>query len=109
MNISSYTIHSMKILQFSTTAKATTVFKLLSDPTRYKILSLLFDAKDGLCVYEIAEAVGISHSATSHQLAKLEARGIVLSFREGQTICYEIRKGELTDNLKHAMNTFEHV
>jgi len=70
--------------------KAILAFKLLSDPTRYRILSMLFGEPEGLCVYEIAEGVNISHSAASHQLAKLEAHQIVESFREGQTVCYEI-------------------
>lgn len=86
--------------------KAITVLKILSDPTRFRILSMLLDSPEGLCVYEIAEGVGISHSAASHQLAKLEAHGIVESFREGQTVCYELRDSELTDSLKEIMDTF---
>jgi DNA-binding transcriptional ArsR family regulator len=34
-----------------------------------------------ICVYKLSEAVDISQSATSHQLAYLEARGIVKSVR----------------------------
>lgn len=65
------------------------IFKLLSDPTRVKIISLLTKGEEK-CVKEIAEVVDISHSAASHQLSKLEDRGIVTSFRMGQTICYQI-------------------
>ena len=86
--------------------KTTTVFKLLSDPTRFKILCLLSRTKDGLCVNELADAVGISHSAASHQLSKLEARGIVASFREGQTVCYELQNNSFTQNLTRVMKVF---
>jgi DNA-binding transcriptional ArsR family regulator len=67
----------------------TNTAKILSDPTRVKILSLLRE-HGGMCVYEIAEQVGASQSATSHQLSKLEARGIVECYREGQRMCYEL-------------------
>lgn len=67
-------------------------FRLLADPTRYCILSLILSRPKGMCVYEIAEAADISHSAASHQLARLEDRGIVTSFRIGQSVCYELNR-----------------
>ena len=73
-------------------ALTTETAKLLSDPTRVHILELLYEHREGMCVYEIAEEVGSSHSATSHQLSKLEARGIVRCYREGQKMCYELTK-----------------
>ena len=76
------------------------IFKLLSDPTRLKILDELFHQKENTCVSDLSESVNISHSATSHQLAKLEARNIVMSKRCGQMICYGIKKNELTAQLE---------
>ncbi len=92
----------LQTLRFDTT-KATTVFKILADVTRFNILSLLYSS-EAMCVYEIAEAVGISHSAASHQLSKLEAHGVLKSFRDGQNVCYEVRKSELSDNIRRVMN-----
>lgn len=85
---------------------AVTAFKLLSDPTRCKILYFLGKSADGMCVYELAEAVNISHSAASHQLSKLEARGVVQSFREGQKICYRVCNNRFTKKLFKALNIF---
>ena len=85
--------------------KAVAIMKLLSDPTRFRILSLLFHSPNGLCVYEVAEGVNISHSAAAHQLSKRQAHQIVESFREGQTMCYEIRDTQLTHNIKAVMDT----
>ena len=62
--------------------------KILSNANRLAIMSLLFEAKKDLCVSEIAEAIGISQSLASHQLAYLEARGVVEGHRMGQMICY---------------------
>ena len=86
--------------------KSANIFKLISDPTRLKILKILFTSKGNFCVNDISKRAGTSHSATSHQLAKLEARGIVSSFRTGRTICYKINQGSLTNNLKKAINLF---
>jgi ArsR family transcriptional regulator len=85
----------------------TTSFKVLADPTRFKILMLLIYSEDaGICVNEIAEAANVSHSAASHQLAKLEARTIVSGYRDGQTICYELNDNQLVDRLKAAVAVF---
>ena len=78
-------------------------FKLLSDPTRLHILRLLMNKRDEMCVAEIADAVGITHSAASHQLAGLEARGIVTSHRMGQTMCYNLTNGNTTNHIKKLM------
>ena len=106
MNVCSYISKSMRILYLEKVSKATTTFKILSDPTRFRILSLLFESKEELCVTDIAEMVNISHSAASHQLSKLEAHGIVSSYRDGQTMCYEVNDNELVDSLKRVMQVF---
>jgi len=62
--------------------------KVVSNANRYAILKLLFEVKEDICVHEISERLGISQSATSHQLAYLEARGVVRGVRMGKTKCY---------------------
>jgi ArsR family transcriptional regulator len=85
----------------------TTSFKVLADPTRFKILMLLMHCgSDGICVNEIAEAANVSHSAASHQLAKLEARTIVSGYRDGQTICYVLNDNQLVERLRSAVTVF---
>ncbi len=79
------------------------MFKVLSDRTRLNILHLLFTTDKTLCVNEIADAVGATSSATSHQLAKLEAKDIVSCSRMGQTMCYVIKDNALTRCLHNAL------
>lgn len=86
--------------------KAADIAKLLSDPTRLRILQALFGAQEDMCVYEIAEKVGSSQSATSHQLAKLEAYGVVICYREGQKMCYELSQSPLVADIKKALSLF---
>jgi DNA-binding transcriptional ArsR family regulator len=66
--------------------------KLLCHPTRFAMLSALIEAPDGMCVYEIAEIAGVSQSAASHQLAKLETKEVVASYPSGQTVCYQFQE-----------------
>jgi len=81
--------------------------KMLSDPTRFKIICLLIKQKEGMCVFELADAVNISHSGASHQLSKLEARGIVESYRDGQSVCYSLCDTPLVQNLKNVISVFK--
>lgn len=71
-------------------AQAADFLRVLGDPTRMTILLLLRKRTAGLTVGEIATAVGITHSATSHQLGLLESYGLVTGYREGQAVRYEL-------------------
>ncbi len=63
-------------------------FKVFGDPTRIKILYSLFEAE--LCVCAIAELLGMTQSAISHQLKVLKDANLVRSRREGKTIFYSL-------------------
>lgn len=90
----------------STVSQAAELARLLADPTRLRIFEALFTATEDLCVNEIAASVGSSHSATSHQLAKLEARGVVECFREGQKMCYKLTDDPLVPKIKKSLQIF---
>ena len=80
--------------------------KVLADPTRLRIIDLLLSRKMGCCVGDIAKDVGLTHSATSHQLAKLEDKGIVTSTRDGQMICYRIVDCPVVRDIINVINHF---
>lgn len=63
-------------------------FKNFGESTRLKIVLVLREGE--LCVADIAEAVGSSHSAVSHQLRVLRSSKIVKSKREGNLVFYSI-------------------
>ena len=79
---------SSYVLKKGDAENAVSVLKIVSNKNRYMIMKMLFSAKGDLCVHELSERIGLSQSATSHQLAYLEARGIVKSVRTGKTKCY---------------------
>ena len=64
------------------------LFKGFADPTRVHILSML--AEKELCVTEICDAVDVSQSAVSHQLALMKQMHLVTSRREGKNILYSL-------------------
>ena len=84
------------------TQKITDTFAILADPTRLAILQAFFNSKE-YCVSDIASKVNVSLSAASHQLARLEARGIVSCYRKGQKICYQLNKNSLTKKIKNIL------
>lgn len=63
-------------------------FSVLSDPTRIKIVTALADRE--LCVTDLAELLGVSESAASHQLRLLRNLRLVKSQREGKMIFYSL-------------------
>ena len=63
---------------------------MVGDPTRLKICYLLCHY-DKLPVTEIAELVGVSVSAVSHTLQKLQQANIVENNREFRTVYYQLQ------------------
>lgn len=80
------------------------LFKVLSDPTRIRILFVLY--KEEKCVYDIAEALNMTQSAISHQLKTLKNQKLVTYRREGQTMFYRLAD----DHVHHIFNdAYEHI
>lgn len=64
------------------------VFKMFGDPTRLKILSILFQHE--LCVCDISALLDMNQSAVSHQLSVLRQNRIIKSRRSGKNIYYSM-------------------
>lgn len=62
------------------------LFKLFGDTTRMRILFSLFESE--MCVCAIAELLGMTQSAISHQLKVLKESKLVDCRRDGKTIYY---------------------
>lgn len=79
-------------------------FKSLGDPTRLRILALLFDGERG--VSDLAEHLKVSQSAVSHQLRILRAYDIVRFRKEGREVFYSLADDHVRDIL---LRTLEHI
>lgn len=71
-----------------TLIKLSEVFKTIGDPTRIKILWCLDNNE--MCVCDIANALNISKSLVSHQLAVLRNKKIVKSRKFGKEVYYTL-------------------
>jgi ArsR family transcriptional regulator len=64
------------------------LFKVFGDSTRIRILFVLFESE--MCVCDLAEALGMTQSAISHQLRILKQARLVTNRREGKQIIYSL-------------------
>jgi ArsR family transcriptional regulator, lead/cadmium/zinc/bismuth-responsive transcriptional repressor len=83
---------------------ASTLLKMIADPTRLRILSALTATE--LCVCDIAASVGLSESAASHQLRLLREHRLVSHRKEGRVVYYRLNDAHVTDLISSAL---EHV
>lgn len=63
------------------------LFKVLSDPSRCRILAALIDAGE-VCVGELSATVAMSESNVSHHLRVLRDQGLVRARRAGRLVIY---------------------
>ncbi len=64
------------------------LYKIFADTTRIKILYALFQSE--LCVCDLAELLGVTVSAVSHQLRVLKGACLVKYRRDGKTVFYSL-------------------
>lgn len=64
------------------------IFKVFGEPTRVKILFVLFETE--LCVCGIAELLNMNQSTISQQLRILKQAKLVKNRRDGKTIYYSL-------------------
>ena len=80
------------------------LFKVFADSTRIKILYALFEAE--LCVCDIAQLLGLTQSAVSHQLRVLKAGRLVKPRKDGKTVFYSLADDHVRALIAQGM---EHV
>lgn len=74
-------------------------FNVVGDLTRLKVCYLLCHYK-GLSVGDIADTIGVSISAVSHTLKKLQEASIVESHRVHRNVYYQLKKSSFTNIIK---------
>lgn len=82
----------------------TEFFKMLGNPTRIHILLLLMEQDS--CVSNLAEQLGMTQSAVSHQLSLLKTNKLVRRHRDGKMIFYTLTDDHVRMVIKKGM---EHI
>ena len=72
----------------STLMNLSELYKVFGDSTRIKILYTLFESE--MCVCDIAQVLGMTISAISHQLRVLKQARLVKYRRQGKTVFYSL-------------------
>ncbi len=78
------------------------LFKIFGDGTRIKILFVLFESD--MCVFHIAQTLGMTMSAISHQLSVLKNANLVSSRRDGKTVFYSLKDDHVRSIIEQGMN-----
>lgn len=80
------------------------LLKVFGDSTRIRIIFVLCQSE--MCVCDIANLLGMTQSAISHQLRVLKQARLVSARRDGKTIFYSLCDEHVKTIFYHAM---EHV
>ncbi|NDK88655.1 winged helix-turn-helix transcriptional regulator [Gordonia desulfuricans] len=79
--------------------------KALADPVRLRLMSILLTSDQGqMCTCDLASAVGVAESTTSHHLGQLRKAGMVSSRRQGMNV-YHAANAEALDALRSTLVT----
>jgi ArsR family transcriptional regulator len=80
-------------------------FRVLGDPTRVRIVDALSHGE--LCVCDLAALVGLTQSATSHQLRLLRNLRLVRTRREGRMVFYALDDRHIVSLFKQGLRHVE--
>lgn len=80
------------------------LFKVFGDTTRIRILYALFESE--LCVNDMAQLLGLSQTAVSHQLRVLKNNKLVRFRKEGKIVFYSLDDDHVRSIIEMGM---EHV
>ncbi|MFM9372815.1 ArsR/SmtB family transcription factor [Streptomyces sp. Da 82-17] len=94
-------------LDDATAASIAVMLQALATPSRLRILTTLRHGPYD--VGSLADAVGMEHSAVSHQLRLLRALGLVTGHREGRRIVYRLYDDHVAQLLDQAVHHIEHL
>lgn len=78
-------------------------FKVISDPTRLKILFLLCHSRQ--CVNDIADFMQMSPPAVAHHLKLLKSHGLLSSHRAGKEVFYTLSESEYANTVHKTIDT----
>ena len=83
------------------------LFKVFGDSTRIRILYVLFESE--MCVCDIANILGMTQSAISHQLRVLKQARLVKFRKEGKTVFYSLDDDHITKIFDYGLHHIEEM
>ena len=81
------------------------LFKVFGDSTRVRILFVLLEAE--VCVCDLAQALGMTPSAISHQLRILKTNRLVRCRKEGKSVFYALADDHVRTVMQQGLDHLE--
>ena len=81
------------------------LYKVFGDTTRIRILYALFESE--LCVNDMAQLLGLSQTAVSHQLRVLKINKLVTFRKEGKIVFYSLSDDHVRSIIETGMEHIE--
>lgn len=82
------------------------LFRALSDPSRVRIIAALMEHETN--VGTLAEIVGISESAVSHQLRTLRQMRLVRARKDGREVYYSLDDDHVVELFQRGLDHVQH-
>jgi ArsR family transcriptional regulator len=95
-----------KTITHETAAELAGLFESLSDPSRVRIIDALLPGEAG--VGELAEMVGLSKSAISHQLRGLRDKRIIRTRKQGRNVYVRLDDEHVVELFQRGMEHLLH-
>jgi len=89
-----------------TATRLASTFAALADPTRVRLISALFSQE--LCVCDLAALLGMSQSATSHQLRILRNLNLVRTRKDGRIVYYTLDDDHIRELFQRGLEHVRH-
>lgn len=96
----------LTIIDEDTAARLAELFSAFSDPSRVRIISALAGCE--MSVSALAELVGISESAVSHQMRGLRQMRLVRARKEGRQVFYCLDDDHVADLYRRGLDHVQH-
>ena len=82
-------------------------FKIVGDPTRCKIISILM--QNEMCVGDISNVLSMTKSSISHQLSKMKEYGVVKCRKEGKEVYYSLDDNHVAEIFEITVEHIAHM
>ncbi len=79
-----------EVLDADEAAELATAFKVLADPIRLRLLSLIAGAEGGMCTCDLVEPIGRSQPTISHHLSILTDAGLLERTQRGKWAWFKV-------------------
>lgn len=89
--------------------RATLLMKMMSNDIRLKILKMLSDTNEGVCVNKMESTLNISQSTVSQHLAHLRNSSIVTCDKRGKNVSYKLIDLNIKNILKSVDIDFSNI